>query len=66
MKIIFRGDSGFCRWKMLRWCERAGVDYVVGLAKNSRLLEWSKPLLDQAAAAYEQSGQQAKGSLGAW
>ncbi len=30
--------SGFCRWKMLRWGERHGVDYIVGLAKNSRLL----------------------------
>ena len=22
VKIIFRGDSGFCRWKLLRWCDR--------------------------------------------
>lgn len=28
VKIIFRGDSGFCRWKMLRWCEKKGVDYI--------------------------------------
>lgn len=45
-EIIFRGDSGFCRWKMLRWCERQNVRYIVGLAKNSRLLEqctfWTK------------------------
>jgi len=32
-----RADSGFCRWKMLRWCEQAGVNYIVGLAKNERL-----------------------------
>ena len=38
VKIIFRGDGGFCRHKMLSWCERKGVDYIVGLAKNSRLL----------------------------
>ncbi|KAA3623066.1 MAG: hypothetical protein DWQ08_12045 [Proteobacteria bacterium] len=24
-RIIFRGDSGFCRWRMLRWCERDDV-----------------------------------------
>ena len=37
VKIIFRGDSGFCRHKMLLWCEKNEVDYVVGLAKNKRL-----------------------------
>jgi hypothetical protein len=31
VRIIFRGDSGFCRWKMLRWCERHGVDYILRL-----------------------------------
>lgn len=36
-QIILRADSGFCRHRMLRWCERHGVDYVVGLARNSRL-----------------------------
>jgi Transposase DDE domain group 1 len=55
VKIIFRGDSGFCRWRMLRWCERHGVDYIVGLAKNSRLLALVGDLLQQAAAGHEQS-----------
>jgi hypothetical protein len=55
VKIIFRGDSGFCRWKMLRWCERHGVDYVVGLAKNTRLLALADDLLQQAAAGHAQS-----------
>lgn len=57
VKIIFRGDSGFCRWKMLRWCDRHGVDYIIGLAKNSRLIAMSKPLMDQARQLFEQSGQ---------
>ena len=21
VKIVFRGDSGFCRWRMPRWCD---------------------------------------------
>jgi hypothetical protein len=21
VKIIIRGDSGFCRWKLMRWCD---------------------------------------------
>src|SRR4051794_23134025 len=55
VKIIFRGDSGFCRWRMLRWCERHGVDYIVGLAKNMRLLGLAEGLLKQAAAGHAQS-----------
>lgn len=31
VKIVFRGDSGFCRWKMLRWCDHHGVDYILRL-----------------------------------
>jgi hypothetical protein len=27
VRIIVRGDSGFCRPRMLRWCERHGVGY---------------------------------------
>lgn len=53
VKIIFRGDSGFCRWRMLRWCEKSGVDYVVGLAKNQRLLALLEKPMEQAAAAFE-------------
>jgi hypothetical protein len=37
VQIIFRGDSGFCRWRMLSWCERNNVGYIVGIAKNKRL-----------------------------
>jgi hypothetical protein len=53
VKILFRGDSGFCRWKMLRWCERQGVDYLVGLAKNARLLALGAELMQSAAAQFE-------------
>jgi hypothetical protein len=37
VKIIVRADSGFCRPRLLDWCERHGIGYVVGLAKNTRL-----------------------------
>jgi Transposase DDE domain group 1 len=37
VKIIFRADSGFCRQRILNWCDRHTVQYVVGLARNSRL-----------------------------
>ena len=37
VRIIFRGDSGFCRQRIINYCERCGVHYIVGLARNTRL-----------------------------
>jgi hypothetical protein len=37
VKIILRGDSGFCRNALMSWCEDNGVDFVLGLARNQRL-----------------------------
>ena len=37
VRIIVRGDSGFCRQRLIRWCERSGVGYVIGVARNARL-----------------------------
>lgn len=37
VRIILRADSGFCRHRMLSWCERHGIGYIVGLARNKRL-----------------------------
>jgi hypothetical protein len=56
VKIIFRGDSGFCRWKMLAWCERHHVGYIVGIAKNKRLDASIKPLLGEAADCFDEWG----------
>lgn len=53
VKIIFRADGGFCRWKMLRWCEKHGVFYIVGLAKNSRLKEMAKGFVAQAEQQFK-------------
>jgi len=37
VRIIVRGDGGFCRNDLMHWCEENGVGYLLGLAKNSRL-----------------------------
>jgi len=37
VRIVIRGDSGFARDDVMAWCEESGVDYVLGIAKNSRL-----------------------------
>jgi hypothetical protein len=36
-RLIVRADSGFCRRRLLQWCKRSGVGYVIGLARNARL-----------------------------
>ena len=36
-RILLRGDSDFCRDKIMAWCEEEGIDYVFGLPRNSRL-----------------------------
>jgi hypothetical protein len=56
VKIVFRGDSGFCRWKMLRWCERHGIGYVVGLARNPVLERMVRSYTDAAQDAFEKTG----------
>src|SRR5262245_9436367 len=38
VKILIRGDSGFCREPLMAWCESHDVDYLLGLAQNARLL----------------------------
>jgi hypothetical protein len=40
VRIIVRGDSGFCRDEIMSYCESEDkLDYVLGLAKNSRLIK---------------------------
>ena len=54
-KIIFRGDSGFCRDLMLRWCERKGITYIVGMAQNKRLNEYSKEMQKLAERQFHET-----------
>ena len=56
VRIVFRADSGFCRWKLLRWCDRHGVDYVVGLARNAVLKRLSRRSRVQARWTYRRTG----------
>lgn len=60
VKIIVRADSGFCREKLLQWCEANNVDYVIGLAKNNRLLKIIGGELHQAKCVSETTGEAAR------
>ena len=55
--IVIRGDSGFCRDEIMTWCEENGVDYVLGLAKNARLVRAIGGELHRVQAAFGQTGQ---------
>lgn len=55
VKIIFRGDSGFCRDLMLRWCEKNNVIYIVGIAQNNRLNVFTEETRRQAEEQYNQT-----------
>jgi len=57
VQIIFRGDSGFCRWRMLRWCDNHRVGYIVGLAKNTRINAIAADLMAEAEERFEATGE---------
>ncbi len=52
VRIVFRGDSGFCRWKMMRWCDRHDVGYIIGIGKNNVLMRNAEPWVRWAEQAY--------------
>jgi len=45
VKITVRADSGFCRWRVLRWCDNHDVRYVIGIARNAVLERIAEPWL---------------------
>lgn len=55
-RIIFRADSGFCRDRILSWCDRNDVWYVVGIAKNEHLKDLGAELQQEARERFEQTG----------
>ena len=55
-RIIVRGDSGFCNDEVMRWCEESGVDYILGLAQNTRLRAEITVEMAAAKAEHERTG----------
>ncbi len=60
VKILVRGDSGFCREHLMRWCETNGVAYLFGLARNNRLVALLGVALRQAQEQFTQTRQPAR------
>ena len=57
VKIIFRGDSGFCRWKLMRWCDKHDVGYIIGLARNAVLIRLAEQFTSISKTQFEQTQQ---------
>jgi hypothetical protein len=60
VRIVVRGDSGFCREELMAWCEAEGVDYLLGLAKNDRLKAEIEKKMKEAKAQYQETGHAAR------
>lgn len=56
VKIIFRADGGFARWRMMRWCDKLQVGYIIGLPKNSRLAGVSEQLRNSSEKLFNETG----------
>jgi hypothetical protein len=57
VRILLRADSGFTREDLMVWCESNGVDYLFGLARNSRLETLLAPAMGSARRWHEVIGQ---------
>jgi len=60
MGILLRADSGFAREPLMAWCENNGVDFLFGLAKNSRLVAEIEAELAAAQEQSQRTGQPAR------
>lgn len=60
VRIILRADSGFCREELMAWCEQNRVDYVFGLARNSRLQRKIAPAMREAKQEQQRTGKAAR------
>jgi hypothetical protein len=60
VKIILRGDSGFCRNELMSWCEANRVDYVFGLARNQRLRRIIGPQMWEATEQWSKTSKPAR------
>ena len=57
VRITIRADSGFCRWRLMRWCDSHGVGYVLGLARNPALERLAVDWTGEAARRFKQTAQ---------
>jgi len=60
VKIVLRADSGFCRDELMAWCEQNKADYLLGLARNSRLQKIVGKQMHEAKMEHEKTEKAAR------
>jgi hypothetical protein len=60
VRILVRADSGFARDELMAWCEANGADYLLGLAKNDRLVAEIASELARAEVKSRRTGKPAR------
>jgi Transposase DDE domain group 1 len=60
VKIVLRGDSGFCRNELMSWCENNGVDFLFGMAGNKKLRRIIGQQMHEATMEWKQTGKPAR------
>jgi hypothetical protein len=60
VKIVLRGDSGFCRNELMSWCEDNRVDFVFGMARNQKLRRIIGQQMHEATLQWNQTGKPAR------
>jgi len=60
VRILVRADSGFAREELMAWCEASGVDFLLGLQKNDRLVAEIASEIVQAEAKSRRTGKPAR------
>jgi len=62
VRIVLRGDSGFCREELMAWCEAEEnqVDFLFGLARNSRLQKIVGKQMQEAKLEHAETGNPAR------
>ena len=59
-RIIIRGDCGFSVPEIYNWLEERGIKYVIGMPRNSRLMELGVELRRAAGDLYEEEGEKVR------
>jgi len=60
VKITLRADSGFCRHKMLDWCDSHKVEYIVGIAKNNRINKIADRIIESSRELFKEKREKVK------
>jgi hypothetical protein len=59
-RIVIRGDGGFCRFRLMRWCDKNNVFYCLGACRNAVLEQHAAKLMEQAEAQYQETGEKVR------